>query len=76
MQIACQLFQGTHNLLNFCTKDPNYPLDEYYVREINEVRLNHREDEEGIQHISIQVMAKSFFRYQIRFMVGVLIKVG
>lgn len=76
MREACRLFQGTHNLLNFCKKDPKYPEEEYYVKSIDKVRLVHREDQQAIQYIQIQVTAKAFFRYQIRFMVGVIIKVG
>lgn len=67
---ACNVFKGVHDFKNFTTKKED---KDNFVRDIYEIRPNYDEKRKAI---SILFYSNGFMTYQIRLMVGALIKVG
>lgn len=67
---ACDVFKGVHDFKNFTTKKED---KDNFVRDIYEISPNYDEKRKSI---SILFHSNGFMTYQIRLMVGALIKVG
>lgn len=68
MNDAIKFFIGTHSFKSFT---PNKDKRENYVRTINYVKINEKDD-----IVTFTFRGNGFIKYQIRNMVGFLIKVG
>ncbi len=68
MQVAIKYFLGTHNFKSFT---PNKDKRENYVRTINYVNIDNKDN-----ILTFTFRGNGFIKYQIRNMVGYLIKVG